>query len=92
MHCLDDPVYISAYPGVDPRVSLPSAALAPGHNSYLGVWRVLVSPPDHGTAAVPLTGVQDSLVISGTHHVLCYLTRPVSGEKTSLFHYDIVLL
>ena len=35
-----------------------------------------------------LASVQHPRVIAGTHHVLCDLTSPVSGDKTSLFHYQ----
>ena len=68
-------------PGVDPRVALPSTALAPGDDSYLGEGLVLLSSPDHGASTVSLAGVQHSLVISSTHHVLRDLTGAVPGVQ-----------
>ena len=71
-------------PGVDPRVSLPSTALAPGDDSYLCEGLVLLSSPDHGASTVSLAGVQHSVVISSTHHVLRDLTGAVPAGKIIL--------
>ena len=47
------------------------------HNFLKAIWEYLT-----------LASVQHPRVIAGTHHVLCDLTSPVSGDKTSLFHYQ----